>query len=396
MTRRSELQRKLESTPAPKPPANLAERIKSEIPKDLRFDVEDERERLSGGIALNLRVAASILVLVATAYLALHVMSRNAKEATAPEGAAVRSYQVVPTASTDKFAPIPLAATEEAVPRQPARQRQKPETIMAQVEKKEERQRSNEKDQAPSSNVADLDASSRREDLAGAAATTAQEPVVAPLPAAAPPPPALAEKITAQDQIAPQEARKAMAKSANAPADFRARGSVSVTHFAEPATLPDAPIVDVEAIEQPFQPGRIFLRVSFDSAVEVKDLWINVFIEKNAAKTAQWHTGWWERGAATFKGSASILVEFDVQPVKNEPLVRVRARYAREDDAVPQTVERVIRRADVRGWSVSSKRTQAPALLEWWRAGADRELVLETARNAQLDDLVAAIEAAKP
>src|SRR5258708_17138019 len=74
--RKADLQRKLTLAPVAKPPAGLAERIKREIPKDLRFNAETERERLSKAVAFNLRVAASILILVSSAYLGLNLLSR--------------------------------------------------------------------------------------------------------------------------------------------------------------------------------------------------------------------------------------------------------------------------------------------------------------------------------
>src|SRR5712692_8673465 len=74
--RKADLQRKLTLAPVAKPPAGLAERIKREIPKDLRFNAETERQRLSKAVAFNLRVAASILVLVSSAYLGLQLLSR--------------------------------------------------------------------------------------------------------------------------------------------------------------------------------------------------------------------------------------------------------------------------------------------------------------------------------
>jgi len=74
--RKAELQRKLAMAPVAKPPAGLAERIKSEIPPGLKWDAEKERRRFSQSIAFNLRVAASILLLISSVYLALHVLSR--------------------------------------------------------------------------------------------------------------------------------------------------------------------------------------------------------------------------------------------------------------------------------------------------------------------------------
>src|SRR6266849_4253763 len=110
--RKADLQRKLTLAPVPKPPAGLAERIKREIPKDLRFNVESERERLSKAVAFNLRVAASILILVSSAYLGLQLLSRiDEKQPAAQKPAsipvALRAQPKVLTAT---------AAQEEAQP----------------------------------------------------------------------------------------------------------------------------------------------------------------------------------------------------------------------------------------------------------------------------------------
>src|SRR5437870_11742849 len=83
--RKADLQRKLTLASVPKPPAGLAERIKREIPKELRFNAEKERERLSKAVAFNLRVAASILILVSSAYLGLQLLSRLDQSSPASE-----------------------------------------------------------------------------------------------------------------------------------------------------------------------------------------------------------------------------------------------------------------------------------------------------------------------
>src|SRR5438445_7615591 len=108
--RKADLQRKLTLAPVPKPPAGLAERIKREIPKELRFNAEKERERLSKAVAFNLRVAASILVLVSSAYLGLHLLSRIDQSSPASEQPSriPAAYRVQP-----KAAPEPALAKEE-------------------------------------------------------------------------------------------------------------------------------------------------------------------------------------------------------------------------------------------------------------------------------------------
>ncbi|HKO00450.1 MAG TPA: hypothetical protein VJ032_02085 [Thermoanaerobaculia bacterium] len=73
--RKADLQRKLALAPVPKPPAGLAERIKTEIPKELRFDAARERERLSHSVRFSIAVAASVIVVISSAYLALQIMT---------------------------------------------------------------------------------------------------------------------------------------------------------------------------------------------------------------------------------------------------------------------------------------------------------------------------------
>ena len=106
--RRAEIQRRLSLAPVPKPPAGLADRIKDDIPKELRFDAEKERARLRQGVAFNLRVAASIILLVSSVYLALHLLSRS----FAPV-----EYETAKNADTATAAAVPqLAAAKSEAP----------------------------------------------------------------------------------------------------------------------------------------------------------------------------------------------------------------------------------------------------------------------------------------
>src|SRR5947207_9447240 len=79
--RKADLQRKLAMAPIPKPPAGLADRIKSDIPQHLLVvDVRKERERFSRSISFNLRVAASVILLIGSVYLALNFLTRVERE----------------------------------------------------------------------------------------------------------------------------------------------------------------------------------------------------------------------------------------------------------------------------------------------------------------------------
>ena len=92
--RRAALQRKLAVAPVPKPPAGLAARIKNEIPKELRFNAERERARLTQSVRFSVAVAASVIVVIASAYLALDVTTRSKVEQPAKPAAATPLRQI--------------------------------------------------------------------------------------------------------------------------------------------------------------------------------------------------------------------------------------------------------------------------------------------------------------
>jgi hypothetical protein len=75
--RKADLQRKLTMAPVATPPAGLADRIKSEIPRNLGLKPESERTQFRNSAMFNLRIAASIVLLVSSLYLVLHLLSRT-------------------------------------------------------------------------------------------------------------------------------------------------------------------------------------------------------------------------------------------------------------------------------------------------------------------------------
>ena len=122
--RKAELQRKLSMAPVPRPPDGLADRIKADIP-DLRA-TKNERERLSRSVVFNMRVAASILVLISSAFLALRLLSPAAEKGMSSRIApdAMVTVSIEPQAAemavqaTDSVAPRPPSANVSAdVPR---------------------------------------------------------------------------------------------------------------------------------------------------------------------------------------------------------------------------------------------------------------------------------------
>jgi von Willebrand factor len=79
--RKAEIQRRLSMSAVPKPPDGLADRIKGDIPKYLEA-TEIERRRFSRSIALNLRVAASVILIVTSLLVTMKVLSPAEKAST--------------------------------------------------------------------------------------------------------------------------------------------------------------------------------------------------------------------------------------------------------------------------------------------------------------------------
>jgi len=87
--RKADLQRKLSMVSVPKPPDGLADKIKQDIPRYL--GTQNERERLSKAVTFNMRVAASIIILVSSAYLSLRFFSSaSLKHTDAPVATVAR------------------------------------------------------------------------------------------------------------------------------------------------------------------------------------------------------------------------------------------------------------------------------------------------------------------
>src|SRR6266513_508409 len=151
--RKADLQRKLAMAPIPKPPAGLADRIKSDIPQHLLVvDVRKERERFSRSISFNIRVAASVILLIGSVYLALQVLTRAELERTKMEqpsnvvvrqlpakqpaaaGAPARVADAAPPVDVPKSLPAPATAEDK---KQVLVAEAKPEPLMKGEERRE-------------------------------------------------------------------------------------------------------------------------------------------------------------------------------------------------------------------------------------------------------------------
>jgi hypothetical protein len=346
--RKADLQKKLSLAPVPKPPAGLADRIKREIPKPLLIDAEKERGRFRQAVSFNIRVAASIILLVSSLYLALNLVSRrfgpekfDAVATSAP--APVPQPQLAAARELDRIAP---PAAPPPAPKTTAR------TLRARLDDNRRQTIAAEsKTEAPVSREV-----AANQDAAGTAADTEmQEAVTGP------------ETITAVAE-APMVAAP-MAKAAAAPASQYADSLVQ--RFARAEAAPATLTLDVEAAVAPFDNTRYIVRVSLDGP---HDGTAEVAFNDVAV-------GAWRR----ITGDGTSLYEITLRPGRTGNDVIATARKG--------AMERAIRCGDLLDWNDASRRMKAASLAAALAAGAPPEDVAAKARAAGLDDLAAAAEA---
>ncbi len=305
--RKADLQRKLTLAAIPTPPAGLAQRIKTDIPKHFP-DSTAERKRLGSAVAFNMRVAASILLLVGSLFVALYILNR----AYLDEDQHMRDFShslesnKAPSAAASPVPKLPQSAskvvtsTEEppvtVAPPEPRGRRAEAEIAETKAKKSErqlvdaETRRDREKDEAaksPAKELADLD--KKRDDF-GRAVPAA--PVSVPTPAPPPPPSAAAEEsatvVVAQAPAvsvgrnaggvnvtsttataAPQKAASELAARKSAPAGSvqSARASDLVVARAQMKKIPNDPVTPlVQHFAGPIERPRHGVRLEADAA----------------------------------------------------------------------------------------------------------------------------------
>lgn len=126
--RKAELQRKLTLASVPRPPADLAGRIKTDIPNYLKA-TQEERERFSRSIAFNFRVAAAILLLFSGLFVVIQLMtaesgSRAGIAVSSTKEIQAKAFRAAPTeevrveiAQDSAPAPSSAVAPRPAAPR---------------------------------------------------------------------------------------------------------------------------------------------------------------------------------------------------------------------------------------------------------------------------------------
>jgi hypothetical protein len=399
--RKADLQRKLTMAPVAKPPAGLADRIKLDIPQHFAFQAEKERTQFRKSTMFNLRIAASIILLVSSLYLALHLVSRDgssldthtmmaSKEAGAP--APQVAVALPNTPPEPGSARVPEHTDLPPLPRVPP-----PASIAAQPPRERIAEAKREESVAMSTGTPVYVADAGQTRPVTESISIVNAPPAAPV---APPPPPAAEApaITAEggalsrertvaksSAASPSEARDAAAPPARnfyaiqqaishgeTPRDADAYAFVQ--HFAAPERKPADLRVDLEASATPLDSSKWLLRVSVDAPRKTSapiDLTFGDAISAHRPLT----------GSVAANETALYEIEFKPNAKPDETIATVRAGDAKS----------TLRVADLRHWNEASPRMKRASLAAAWaRAPQSRkhtEEIVAKAREAHIDEL---------
>jgi hypothetical protein len=403
--RKAELQRKLALRPVPKPPAGLSERIKHDIPKQLLPNTDDERRRLRRAVAFDMRVAASILLLVSSMFVALHFFSRakETKPATNVAASAPRSdapqLQVQPAVVDE----TKVAATET-----------KPAAPLLIAQSRPAAKPKRAREEAPVANVA----SGVVGGVVGGLVATLPPPP-APPPPAEPPPvavadakandiPAASEKITVAEAPAAPQFLKVTAAAPNAQPTslFGVKLDSVVQRFAAPLSRPPHDMrLDTEVVEHPFDKGRAIVRVSLDAPAErnvrlasaaipgaVSDAELELDLAHPAGSPETTFRKTFER---MLPFGSTVTAVYDV-PIEDGHFGTVRFSGRSETSGRAESIDRKLDPSDVKTWDHASRRTKLAALAALWqeakKANAPVDAIRAEAKKLGADDLIAAME----
>jgi hypothetical protein len=411
--RKADLQRKLTMAPVAKPPTGLADRIKSDIPKHFAFQ-GNERTRFRTLSTFNLRIAASIILLVSSVYLTLHLVSRNGanldtrskmsnREAEAPAPRAAVALPNTPPAPGSArvperadLPPLPSVPPPRSIAAQPAPQR---------IAEAKHEEAVSMKAGAPVY-VADTTNTAPQLTVVGNAPIVVSQP--------SPPPPAPAETIAAAPEGGAPARERTVAKSSAAPPPFAAPvppappvanesrdvaaappvrnfyaiqeaiahgeaprdadANAFVQHFAAPEQKPADLRVELEASATPLDASKWLLRVSVDAPGITSapvDLTFGDAIAAHRSLT----------GSVAANETALYEIEFKPNVKTDQTIAAVRAGAAKT----------TLRVGDLRHWSEASPRMKRASLAAAWaRAPQSRqqtEEIVAKAREAHIDEL---------
>lgn len=394
--RKAELQRKLSMASLPTPPPDLARRIKDQIPGDLGLPIEHDRTRMRRSVAFDVRVAASILLLISAAFAGLQIFSRSKAPAGASRSIAdARSIgsRTSPSAAIERNRvsdePRLLPTTPPPAPRLTRQTREQAEETVLTAAAPEARSRQ----------IADAATPIVAEPPMATASMPENSPAA---PAATPPAMAdLANQATAKaapseeksaDSVAQTPARAAAIQSPagasskvagllGASPKMQARGGSAfaqaealvrrhealdsdaaaaiIEHFALPASRPERSVrLETETIAFPgVEPGTLFVRVSVDAAggkTGGSDFHLTIEPADGSPATPRFEQ-------VVAPGAAATHVEALSLDTAKDALAIVRLRY-RDPNGTDRAVERRILPTEAVVWEKATPRGRAATL----------------------------------
>ncbi|HSP17236.1 MAG TPA: hypothetical protein VLV78_21010 [Thermoanaerobaculia bacterium] len=420
--RKAELQRKLSMTSVPRPPEGLLERIKADIPHDLKI-ADRERERFSRSTAFTMRVAASIILLISSVYVTVRLMSRADERALLPP---VMARKAAPTAEVTidlaeapkRAIPPPAAAAPRAAVAAPVPQQVAQNTALDERKKESGNEIDEQKDQE-----AGVSAGVSGGALGTVAETRPYAPVPPAVAAAAEPPaesqrqaqeaaaklsdrpenvgvtasaPAAMAKTARADNVAPAPPHAVFGLSIDPSAFERVRMLIEQGQRPTPGTVDVAGVVsylagrvrshnavnlEVEGSRAPTTPGKVLIRFTVEtahadvrpgtSAPEVgSDANLSITLNSDAVISHRLI------GAETLKAQSTLVKNLSVTGVVDvelDPAVRPTTRIAtlrlryRATDGQLHTIDRIVRAAQVmRSWDSASHRHRLATLGAIW------------------------------
>jgi hypothetical protein len=404
--RKADLQRKLAMAPVAKPPAGLADRIKSDIPQHL--GLETERTQLRKSAMFNLRIAASIILLVSSLYLALRLVSpseRNlspnmaARETAAPSRVATSLPNTPPEPGSAR---VQERTDLPALPRVPPPSSIAATPPPARIAEARHEEAAGMSGGAPSYVGAIQDVQPATESTAIANAAPAAPPPPLPAPLAEPAPIVAAEggsvtrdrTLAKSSAAAPAESRDAVAQPAArnffAIQQAMSRGEAPremdvyaiVQHFAAPERIPDDLHVELEASAMPLDASKWLLRVSVDAPGKTSAA---IDLSFGDALTAHRQL----TGSVAPNQTALYEIEFKPGATPGQTIATIQAGNARSS----------LRVADLHHWENASPRMKRASLAAAWarapKSKTQTEAIVAKAREAHIDELAEIAEQAE-
>jgi hypothetical protein len=347
---------------------------------------------MGDSVGLIMRVAASVLVVVAMAYVVMQIASRKGDVRSGSPVFMAAKKADAPAASTTQIAeakPNEIESLPEQPPVVPRRSRG---TIIETSKGVAAVPMTVKEETSVDAVVAHREVAAAEQARVDTIANAASAPAAPQAAALPPPPPVVATDAALEDKrarvskavAAPQSGRRQVASELDMDA------SSLVARFATAAAPASELRVDVEATQSPFASDRVLLRVSVDSSARARDLRTDVLLGEDVPQT-QWLVGSWRWQSALFeRQSTTSVAEMFVSTAADAPIAVVRVNYRGANGE--ETIEKTLRRADIRTWSAASSRTKAAVLAAKSADPTLRAKAADLARDAGLTELAKALD----